>query len=289
MTRVKTTIKRMSNSDLERLINPVKELKLLPQLLPMKLGNALLLQYILHQADRDNLGLLPQGFAVGITSLVISLHSAAMDYIFKSFGHVFKFNKEKVRKIRTIAHWINNFLCLIQVVLVNILFIYCLTYYNSVSYDDESSKYFVIKRIFMLSFLVSMMTFGCTIIAIGAAVFLYCLHNTLVKAKLVVKKERVDIRESNLPPPASYVIDIGLANVLLGLYIGIDESLVGDKVLLHDLSLWIGVITMLMTMLDTIVTVSLHIAMRDGRLDDKEVKFIKTVHYIRYVFLLVLS
>ena len=55
----------------------------------------------------------------------------------------------------------------------------------------------------------------------------------------------------------------------------------GDKVLLHDLSLWIGVITMLMTMLDTIVTVSLHIAMRDGRLDDKEVKFIKTVHYIR--------
>ena len=264
MTRVKTTIKRMSNSDLERLINPVKELKLLPQLLPMKLGNALLLQYILHQADRDNLGLLPQGFAVGITSLVISLHSAAMDYIFKSFGHVFKFNKEKVKRIRTIAHWINNFLCLIQVVLVNILFIYCLTYYNSVSYDDESSKYFVIKRIFMLSFLVSMMTFGCTIIAIGAAVFLYCLHNTLVKAKLVVKKERVDIRESNLPPPASYVIDIGLANVLLGLYIGIDESLVGDKVLLHDLSLWIGVITMLMTMLDTIVTVSLHIV-KDGR------------------------
>ena len=136
----------MSNSDLERLINPVKELKLLPQLLPMKLGNALLLQYILHQADRDNLGLLPQGFAVGITSLVISLHSAAMDYIFKSFGHVFKFNKEKVRKIRTIAHWINNFLCLIQVVLVNILFIYCLTYYNSVSYDDERSKFFLSLR-----------------------------------------------------------------------------------------------------------------------------------------------
>ena len=59
----------------------------------------------------------------------------------------------------------------------------------------------------------------------------------------------------------------------------------GDEVLLQDLSLWIGVITMLMTMLDTIVTVSLHIAMRDGRLDDKEVKFIKTVHYIRYLSL----
>lgn len=269
----------MAKSILE---NPVKELKLLPQLLPMKLGNALLLQYILHQADRDNLGLLPLGFAVGITSLVISLHSAAMDYVFKSFGHVFKFNEAKVKKIRSIANWVNNFLCLIQVVLVNILFIFCVTYYNSVSYDDEKSKYFVIKRIFMLSFLVSMMTFGCTIIAIGAAVFLYCLHNTLVKAKLVVKKEKVDIRESNLPPPASYVIDIGLANVLLGLYIGIDESLVGDAVLLQDLSLWIGVITMLMTMLDTIVTVSLHIAMRDRRLDDKELKFIKTVHYIRY-------
>ena len=141
---------------------------------------------------------------------------------------------------------------------------------SSVSYDDE--KYIVIKRIFM---------FSCTIIAIGAAVFLYCLHNTLVRANLVVSKEKVDIRESYLPPPASYGIDISLANVLLGLYIGIDESLVGDEVLLQDLSLWIGVITMLMTMLDTIVTVSLHIAMRDERLDDKELKFIKTVHYIR--------
>lgn len=67
----------------------------------------------------------------------------------------------------------------------------------------------------------------------------------------------------------------------MGLYIGIDESLAGDDVLLQDLSLWIGVITMLMTMLDTSVTVSLHIAMRDRRLDNKEVKFIKTVNYIR--------
>ena len=192
----------MAQTDHTKLGNPVKELKLLPQLLPMKLGNALLLQYILHQSDRDNLGLLPLGFAVGITSLVISIHSAAMDYIFKSFGHVFRFHKEKVRKVRAIANWVNNFLCLVQVVLVNILFIFCVTYYNSVSYDDEKSKYFVIKRVFMLSFLVSMMTFGCTIIAIGAAVFLYCLHNTLVKANLVVKKEEVDIRESNLPPPA---------------------------------------------------------------------------------------
>ena len=217
----------MTLTDHIKLPNPVKELKLLPQLLPMKLGNALLLQYILHQSDRDNLGLLPLGFAVGITSLVISIHSAAMDYIFKSFGHVFRFHEEKVRKVRAIANWVNNFLCLVQVVLVNILFVFCVTYYNSVSYDDDKSKYFVIKRVFMLSFLVSMMTFGCTIIAIGAAVFLYCLHNTLVKANLVVKKEKVDIRESNLPPPASYVIDIGLANVLLGLYIGIDESLVG--------------------------------------------------------------
>ena len=75
----------------------------------MKLGNALLLQYILHQSDRDNLGLLPLGFAVGITSLVISIHSAAMDYIFKSFGHVFRFHKEKVRKVRAAGlqiYWI---------------------------------------------------------------------------------------------------------------------------------------------------------------------------------------
>ena len=261
--------------------NKVKELKLLPQLLPMKLGNALLLQYILHQSDRDNLGLLPLGFAIGITSLVISLFSAAMGYIFKSFGHVFKFNREKVKKIRRIAHWVNNVFCLIQVVLVNIMFVFCVTNYTSVSFDDEKSRYFVIKRIFMLSFLVSMMTFVCSVVAIGAAVFLYCLHSTLEKANLVVKKEKVDIGEFNLPPPASYVIDIGLANVLLGLYIGMDETLVGDNVLLQDLSLWIGVITMLMTMLDTIITVSLHVAMRDGMLDVKELGFIKMIHLIR--------
>ena len=128
------------------------------------------------------------------------------------------------------------------------------------------------KRIFMLRFLVSMMTFSCTIIAIGAAVFLYCLENTLVMASLVVRMEMVDIRESNLPPPASYVIVIGLANVLLGPLV--------EEVLLQDVGLLIRVIWML-TMLDTIVTVSLLIAVRDRRLDDKESKFIKTVQYIR--------
>ena len=53
----------MSKADISK--NPeegkCKELRLLPHLLPSKLGNALLLQYFIHQKSSDKLGLLPLG------------------------------------------------------------------------------------------------------------------------------------------------------------------------------------------------------------------------------------
>ena len=85
----------------------------------------------------------------------------------------------------------------------------------------------------------------------------------------------------HLPPTSSYVIEIDLANVLLGIYIGIDEKSVGESVHLRELALWVGVITMLMVMLDTIITLTLFITMRDGRLDLVEMKFFKAIHLLR--------
>ena len=89
--------------------------------------------------------------------------------------------------------------------------------------------------------------------------------------------------QSKLPPSSNYVIDIGLANILLNTFILIDESQVGDKVLLQNLALWVGVITMLMTMLDTIITLTLFIAMRDNQMQLGEVTFLKIMHLLRSV------
>ena len=49
------------------------DIKLLPHLLPVKFGNAFLLQYILNERGvGDDLHLLPLGFVVGVISAVLS-------------------------------------------------------------------------------------------------------------------------------------------------------------------------------------------------------------------------
>ena len=55
-------------------------------MLPLKFGNALLLQFIVNKSEDDSIGLLTMGFIVGMISLIIVLHSSLMGYIFKSFA-----------------------------------------------------------------------------------------------------------------------------------------------------------------------------------------------------------
>jgi len=266
-----------------------EELKLLPHLVHTKLGNALLLQFILSDKDQDDIGLRYWGFSIGLVTLAICLHASTMGFIFKSFTKVFTYKQEKVRRVRETAHLVNNTLCCIQVIVTNILFVYCLIHKNDVVYSKEektNGKYFVEKRIFTLTLYISIMVFSATLVAILAVVYLYCIHGQLMKNLLEVKNPKFDA-DSHLPPASSYVIEIGLANVLLNLFIGIDETRVGELVHLQDLALWVGVITMLMVMLDNIITLTLFISMSDGKLDLWELRFFKAIHLLRYLMAMI--
>ena len=258
-----------------------EELKLLPHLLPTKLGNVLLLQFIINEENHDKIGLRYIGFAIGLVTLAICLNASTMGFIFKSFTELFSYKPDQVRRVRKLAHYTNNTLCCVQIICTNLMFVYCLSYFRDVDYEDENSKFYVVRRIFILSFYVSAMAFVATALAIAASVYLYCIHKPIMKNLFNVKDEKFEAFR-HLPPTSSYVIEIDLANVLLGIYIGIDEKLVGDSVHLRELALWVGVITMLMVMLDTIITLTLFITMRDGRLDLVEMKFFKVIHLLRY-------
>ena len=257
-----------------------EDLKLLPHLLPTKLGNVLLLQFIINDEGDDKIGLRYIGFAIGLVTLAICLNASTMGFIFKSFTRVFTYKPDQVKRVRKMAHYTNNILCCIQVILINLMFVYCLITYNNVDYENENSRFYVARRIYVFSFCVSAMAFGATVIVIVTSVYLYCIHRPVMKKMLNVKDAKYEAYQ-HLPPTSSYVIELDLANVLLGIYIGIDAKLVGDSVHLHELALWVGVITVLMVMLDTIITLTLFIVLRDGRLDLVEMRFLKSIHLLR--------
>jgi len=205
----------------------------------------------------------------------------AMGYLFKSFPVLFSYDPEKVRKVRLLAQWINNILCVAQVLLVTFICFYCAWHYNSVAYSKEEittmKKHYVKKRIFEFSLVVSTILFICSLIAVFAVSFLYFRHMKLKNRDMY----KTDVYQ--LPPPANNLINLGLANTLLGQYIGIDDEDVGEYVLLQDISMYVGSITIFMTILDTIISLSLYVAMRDGQLDIPEIKVIKIIHVMRYL------
>ena len=256
------------------------DIKLLPHLLPVKFGNAFLLQYILNERGvGDDLHLLPLGFVVGVISLIVVLHSSAMGYLFRSFPVLCNYDPTKVDRVRLLAQWINNSLCVAQVVLVTFIWSYCVWNYNTVVYTEEEkdvNKNFVKRRIFEFSLVISSILFVCSIIAVTAVSFLYCVHKKQKKRQ----GYKSDFHQQ-LPPPANNLINLGLANTLLGQYIGIDDKEVGQFVLLQDFSMYVGSITIFMTILDTIISLSLYVAMMDGQLDISEVNVIKIIHIIR--------
>ena len=96
-----------------------EDLKLLPHLVHTKLGNALLLQFILSDKDQDDIGLRYWGFVIGLVTLAICLHASTMGLIFKSFTKLCKFNR-------------------IQVIVTNIMFFYCLVYKNDIVFEKSS-------------------------------------------------------------------------------------------------------------------------------------------------------
>ena len=155
-----------------------EELKIqfLPPLLPSKFSNGLLMQFIINPSSRDKLNfLLPFGFAIGCVSLAISVHRTAVVYVFKSFGSFLPYYPTRVKRVQTVAHAINNTLCVVQVVMAIVMFSYCVYWKDGVTYDpvNQAKSNYVMKRIWMLSFVISGIAVTCTILTAVAATTIF--------------------------------------------------------------------------------------------------------------------
>ena len=255
------------------------EINLLPPLLPLKFGNGLLLQYIVnHPGEDDHLYLLEVGLVTGRTSLTLVLLTTMVNYLLKSAPTLLK-RKEKVGNLTGLAMHFNHLVMMLQVLLLLVIFFYTVSLYSKVDFNDKHSPYYVKERIYVFSLLISSIMFFSTLVVTIIMLALF-LHKPPQPSSN--SPEAVSI----LPHPAYSVLPLGLANALLGLYIGIpgdDQSIVGPKVLLLDLCLWIGAITVLMTVMESVIKVALTVALRDGHLDVKEATLLKYMQLLRYL------
>ena len=260
-----------------------QEIELLPPLLPAGIGRIMVLQYIRHSSNEDRLNfLLPFGFAIGCVSFSIALHSTGVEYIFNQFGAFFAYIPSRVEKVREVAHRINQTLCILQILMALVMFAYCLHWESDVTNEvsDKEKDNYVQKNVWMLSFVFSGVCFGCTIVAVIAAISIGILYKLKVKLASTAKEE-----DSNpVPPTAEPIIDPALSYTLIDLYIGIDlNSVERDQKDLLTLCMWVGMITFMMLALDNILSVSLYIISKQNRLVIDEVLFQKIIHYLRLV------
>ena len=164
------------------------------------------------------------------------------------------------------------------------MFSYCVYWKDGVTYDpvNQAKSNYVMKRIWMLSFVISGIAVTCTILTAVAATTIFIFLKFKEKEVDSDYGSKFEDRDDvEIPPRAPTIINMGLSNVLIGLYIGIDDSTVGEKVDLQTLCLCVGVITFMMVMLDNIICVSLHIATRGGSLEINGILYLKTMHYLR--------
>jgi len=255
------------------------ELNLLSPLLPLKYGNGFLLAYAVNQPGVDDKSyLLEVGLITGMTSLALVLLTTLVNYILKSAPSLLKSDKSKVEKLAYLAVHFNRLVMLLQVVLLLVIFFYTVSLYPNVDFHNEESPYYVKERIYVFSLLISSIMFFSILVA-GIVMLALYLHTPLPSSN---SPKNVDL----LPHPASSVLPLGLANVLLGMYIGIpgdDRSLVGPKVFLLDLCLWIGAITVLMTVMVSVIRVAAAVALRDGHIDVQEATLLKRMELSRYL------
>ena len=106
------------------------------------------------------------GFSVGIISLAITLHASSMGFIFKSFNVLLTYNPSRVHLIRKVAHYVNNFLCLIQVLLVVAIFGVCVYFNDKINYEDKDDEHFIVRirysiEIFLVARIIRMLHFAC--------------------------------------------------------------------------------------------------------------------------------
>ena len=273
-------------------------LVLMPHMLPWKLGASLLLLSILNEDKndkRDELGLLRLGLVAGSISLAIVVHSSYMGYTFRSFGHLWTYKPDRVIVVKKIAHVINGVLSVAEFVIVAYIFFYCIYFWNHIDFKPsrdtnedrelDLGEFHEDEEIFVFTFICCAVTFLTGILGIGLAFFLCCcegsLYNYLLNNHPRILGSTDDCRQK-IPTEANYVIDEGLATVLIILYIGIKKEDVGEYVIIRELSLAVAMITIIMTLLQTIIVYAMHLSSRDGKLDSIEVGIIKFIHITRY-------
>ena len=104
--------------------------------------------------------------------------------------------------------------------------------YTEADFIDSDSEYYVKKRIFMFSLIVSSVMFGSLILIFLITGSIY-FRQSPVQSPPPYQMDN----SSHLPPPARSLLPLGLANALLGLYIGIpgdDVEVVGPSVFLLE-------------------------------------------------------
>ena len=258
------------------------EMNLLPPLLPLKFGNGLLLQYIVNQPGVDDkLYLLEVGLVTGMTSLALVLITTMFKYLLKAATKVCQFKKKRVERLSGLAKVTNNLVGVLQVLLLVILFIYSISIYSNVEFMDQGSPFYVKKRIFMFSLVVSFIMFISALVGATLMIIL-ATHKPLPLPPITT----TTTNSPTLPHPAYSILPLGLANAMLGLYIGIpgdDQSIIGPKVILLDLCLYIGTVTVFMTVLESVIKVALTVALRDGHLDMEEATLLKYTQMARYL------
>ena len=200
---------------------------------------------------------------------------------FNQFGAFFAYIPRRVEKVREAAHRINQTLCILQILMALVMFAYCLHWERDVTNEvsDKDEDNYVQRNIWMLSFVFSGVCFGCTIVAMIAAISIGILY------KLKVKLTSAAMEDANpVPPTAEPIIDPALSYTLIDLYTGIDlNSVKRDQKDLLTLCMWVGMITFMMLALDNILSVSLYIISKQDRLVIDEVLFQKIIHYLRCV------
>merc|ERR1719204_536917 len=219
-----------------------EKIALIPPLLPLKFGNGLLLQYTVNQPGLDDrLGLLEVGLAIGLSSFALLLVSASSSYLFKSAPKVLLVSEEKRKTAARVLNLFNRVVCSIQICLLVLLFSITLSHYKEADFIDSDSEYYVKKRIFMFSLIVSSVMFGSLILIflITGSIF---FRQSPVKSPPPYQMDN----SSHLPPPARSLLPLGLANALLDLYI------------------YIGTITILLTVLESVCRLVLMASLRDG-------------------------
>ena len=133
---------------------------MLPPLLPLKFGNGLVLQYTVNTPGQDDkLGLLEVGLGVGVTSLALVLLSAVASYMLKSVPLLVEMEDRKRKTVARLLRMFDIAVGVLQVVLLLVLFIFTVFYYNTAEFTHAESEYYVTKIIYMFSFVISCVMF----------------------------------------------------------------------------------------------------------------------------------